>query len=362
MERTGDSGPGSGGGIADHVRVGPRVFVVFLVLAVGAPAAGQETEEQVADELVSDEVPAEEVEDEGLVWKIGPGLGFSFNDNRNVVGQPDGWALTLDAAVPASVGYRAGGHEVRAAFEGQVAFSRSTALSEFIKSKDLFAFDADYLFHAIEVLGPYVHFGLEAAMLPGYDTRAGATVWLVMRRGGGVERWAGTRFRLTDPFLPITFRESAGLFVHPYASDAFAIETRAGFGGLHTLADGQLVVSDDGGTDEIEVRELYSFDQAAVEMGVALFGRYVEDKVSWRVGADVAIPVVSRPEDPGRSLEEMINVDLNATLSFKLLSWLSIDYTFRALRRPQLVDAFQIQNNLLVTLSYTWSSAEGEAE
>ena len=332
------------------------------VALLAAPAAAQETEEQVADELVSDDAPAEVITNEGLVWKIGPGLSFSFNDNQNVVGQPDGWAMTLDLALPASIGYRTGGHELRGAFDGQFAASRSTALPEFIKSKDVFAFDADYLYHAIEILGPYVHVGLETAMFPGYDTRASTAFWAVARRDGSAERWTGTRFRLTDPFLPITFRESVGLFVHPYSTDAFTLETRAGFGGLHTLAEGQLVVSDDGGTDDIEVKELYSFDQAAVEAGVALFGQYFENKISWRIGADVAIPVVSRPEEPGQDLAGLTNIDLNATLSFKLLSWLSVDYKFRALRQPQLVDAFQIQNNLLLTLSYTWSSAEEEAD
>jgi hypothetical protein len=328
----------------------------ILAVLWAAPVRAQETDEQVADDLVADEAPTEEITDEGLVWTVGPGLSFSFNDNRSVVGQPDGWAMTLDVALPASVGYRTGGHEVRGAFDGQLAVSRSTALPEFVKSKDVFAFDADYLYHAIEILGPYVHFGLETAMFPGYDTRASTSIWAVARRDGSTERWTGTRLRLTDPFLPITFREGVGLFVHPYTSDPFAVETRAGFGGLHTLAEGQLVV------DDIEVRELYSFDQAAVEMGVALFGTYFEDKITWRVAADVAVPVVNRPEESGQDLGELTNIDLSATLSFKMLSWLSLDYKFRALRQPQLVDAFQIQNNLLLTLSYTWSSAEEDAE
>jgi hypothetical protein len=207
-----------------------------------------------------------------------------------------------------------------------------------------------------------VHFGLETAMFPGYDTRASTVIWAVARRDGTVERLTGTRLRLTDAFLPITFRESVGLFVHPYSSAPFTIETRAGFGGLHTLAEGQLVVDDDGDSDDIEVKELHGFDQAAVELGVALFGQYLENKVSWRLVADVAVPVINRPEEDGRKLAELTNVDLNATLSFKLLSWLSLDYKFRALRQPQLVDAFQIQNNLLLTLSYTWSSADEEAE
>jgi hypothetical protein len=335
----------------------------LLVALFFAPsAAAQQTAEQVADDLVADDAPAEVVTNQGLVWKIGPGLSFSFSDNRSVVGQPDGWALTLDTTVPASIGYRTGGHEIRGALGANVAFSRSTALPEFIKSKDLLTFDADYLYHALEWLGPYVHFGFDTAMFPGFDTRSGTVIWSVARRDGSTDRWTGHRMRLTDPFQPITFQESVGAFANPYTSDPFAIEARVGFGGLHTLAEGQLVVADDAATSDIEVKELYSFDQAAVEFGVALFGQFVENKVSYRVAADVAVPVVNRPEDPALTLAELTNVDLNATLTFKLLSWLSLDYTFKALRRPQLVDAFQIQNNLLLTISYTLSSESASAE
>jgi hypothetical protein len=335
---------------------GATALLVALFFAPSVSA--QQTDEQVADDLVSDEAPAEEVTNQGLVWKIGPGFSMSFSDNRSVVGQPDGWSLTLDATMPASIGYRTGGHEIRGAITAQVAFSRSTGLPEFIKSKDFLTFDADYLYHALEWLGPYVHFGFDTAMFPSFDTRSGTVFWSVARRDGSTERWTGHRLRLTDPFLPITFQESIGAFANPYTTDPFTIETRVGFGGLHTLAEAQMVVSDDSATSDIEVKELYSFDQAAVEFGVALFGQFVENKITYRVAADVAIPVVNRPEDPSRSLVELTNIDLNATLSFKLLSWLSLDYTFKALRRPQLVDAFQIQNNLLLTISYTLSNED----
>ncbi len=333
------------------------LFGLAAGLALAAPAAAQQTTEQAADELVSDSRPEEQVTDQGLKWKLAPSLSFSFSDNRSVVGQPDGWSMTIDAHLPADIGYRTGPHEIRGTFDAQTAFSRSAALSELTKSKDYFGVTGDYLFHALEWLGPYVHFGLDTMMFQGYDTRASETTWTVTYLDGSTRGFIGRHFQLTDPFQPLTIQESAGVFAEAYKSDPFTMEARIGFGGLHTLAEGQLMLADNAATPEVEVKELYSFDQAAVEFGVAMTGTFVENKVTYAVGADVAIPVVNHPEAPGFTLPELTNVDLNATLSFKLLSWLSLDYTFKAIRRPQLVDAFQIQNNILLTLSYTWSNA-----
>jgi hypothetical protein len=36
-----------------------------------------------------------------------------------------------------------------------------------------------------------------------------------------------------------------------------------------------------------------------------------------------------------------------------LFEWASLDYELKIMRLPQLVDAWQIQNNLLLTFSYT---------
>lgn len=337
-------------------RCSTAVAAVWLAVWAGAaPARAQVTAEQVADDLVADDQPAEQISEDGLKWKVGPSFSLSFNDNRNVVGQPDGWALNFDVALPLSIGYRTGPHELRASLDTQLAYSRTPAFEDFIKSKDVFAFDADYLFHALEWLGPYVRFALDTTMLHGYDERSGETSWIITRADGTTDAALGRRLLLTDPFQPLTITEMAGAFSRPYKSDGFTIEVRAGFGGLHTFADDQLALADDDATPEVEVKTLHSFDQAAVEVGLAMFGSFVENKILWRVAGDVAIPVVNRPETTGHNIAYYTNVDLSATLSFKLLEWLSLDYAFKVIRRPQLIDEFQIQNNLLLTLSYTWS-------
>lgn len=337
-----------------HGSVATAVALLGSWLGVGT-AQAQVTDQQVADDLVADDQPASELSEDAFKWKIGPSFSLSFNDNRNVVGQPDGWALNFDIGLPLSIGYRTGDHELRAGLDAQIAYSRTPAIEDFIKSKDVFAFDADYLYHALEWLGPYVRFAVDTTMLQGYDERAGETTWSITRADGTLDTALGRRLQLTDPFQPLTITEMAGVFSRPYKSDGFTLEARTGFGGLHTLADDQLGLADDDATPEVEVKTLRSFDQAAVEIGLALFGALYENKITWRIAGDVAIPVVNRPETTEHNIAYYTNVDLSATLSFKLLEWLSLDYAFKAIRRPQLIDEFQITNNLLLTLSYTWS-------
>ena len=56
----------------------------------------------------------------------------------------------------------------------------------------------------------------------------------------------------------------------------------------------------------------------------------------------------------------LTNVEFRANLSVKLVEWASLDYQFKTLREPQLIDEFQIQNNLLFTFGLATGSASPE--
>ena len=64
------------------------------------------------------------------------------------------------------------------------------------------------------------------------------------------------------------------------------------------------------------------------------------------------LPVLNN-DSSGRSAADLLNVSAYTDISFKLVSWASLDYKLRVLREPQLVDAWQVQNSLLLSFSYT---------
>ncbi|MFT3773862.1 MAG: hypothetical protein QM820_51490 [Minicystis sp.] len=61
-----------------------------------------------------------------------------------------------------------------------------------------------------------------------------------------------------------------------------------------------------------------------------------------------------------RNVWQLTNIQLDASLSFKLVEWASIDYQFKAIRQPQILDAFQIQNALLLTFGLAYGSKPSE--
>ena len=75
----------------------------------------------------------------------------------------------------------------------------------------------------------------------------------------------------------------------------------------------------------------------------------------------IMIPFINDLDtEDDRSITELTNIEIGATISFKVFEWLAIDYVFRALRQPQLLDEWQIQNNLLLTASYSFFKPEKE--
>jgi len=324
----------------------------ILSFALCAPA--------LADDLVPDNKKPDEIKkDEGWTFLLTPGLSLAFADNRSVVGQTDGSTFTLGINLLAGFDFRSGDHQVRSRLTINEAFNRNPVLEEFVKSTDIFKFEALYLYSILPWLGPYARFSLDTSMLEGFDHRAEVTHWQIAYLDGTtLDRW-GYNLRLTDGFQPLTIKESAGFFAKPYDAPEAALEFRLGFGGLHGIADGQKAVKDDGGTPAVEVLELESFDQGGVELGMTLWGEVFDKKVVYRVGAEFMLPVIySLPDGDDRNTLDLTNIDINATLSFKLLSWMTLDYVFRAMRQPQMVDAFQIQNSLLLTASYAFFQPE----
>jgi hypothetical protein len=68
------------------------------------------------------------------------------------------------------------------------------------------------------------------------------------------------------------------------------------------------------------------------------------------------IPAAHSALQPGdtRSPVALTNVQLDAKVSFRLVEWASIDYQLRAIRQPQVVDVFQVQNTLLLTFGLSY--------
>ncbi len=290
------------------------------------------------------------------------GSSTSFNDNRDVIGQPDGsaWLIGVNFAGAADMLY--GKHEWRNSLGLKLAFARTPVIEEFVKSSDELSFETIYIYRFWQPwLGAFARFGMQTAMLTGRDVRAGDVTYALPNGETPVK----DRLTLTDPFNPLKLKESAGLVYPPISKDSISIETRAGFGGRQVFADGQWVLADDDATEGIiEIGELKSYNQLGSELTASMWGKLHGGLVTYKLYAEAMTPFVHDEllEGDDRGSMELTNVELSAKLSFKLVSWASLDYEFKALREPQLLDEWQIQNNLLLTFSYSLIDTKTPAE
>ncbi len=200
----------------------------------------------------------------GWFPRIAVGLTLSFGDNRSVVGQTDGGTLSFGLKFDAGLDYRRGGHEWRNTLALAEGVTRTPVMPQFIKSADLLSLESIYLYHVTPWFGPFVRASMRTAVFRGADVRPGANTYLIKHVDGTVEtKLAGDRssfedpivsnLALTDPFQPMTLKQSAGPFLRPVESEKVNVEIRAGLGAQETIARDQLAVADDNATPEIEV-------------------------------------------------------------------------------------------------------------
>lgn len=339
-----------------------RTFITGAVLAALSVFTGNAGAEEMGA-LVGDEKAKEVKKKDGWEVLFTPGASLSLTDNRDVVGQPEGMSLTVGAQIKAATKYRSGDHQFRANLDINETFTRTPVLDELIKSTDIFKFEALYLYDLLDWLGPYVRFGLDTNLLEGFAKQPDFVRWRIVALDGSESFRTAREFRLTDGFAPLQLRESAGFFATPYAERWLNVEIRLGFGGLHLLAEDQYALNDDAATEALDVIELDSFNQAGVEGALALTGDFYEKRIVYNIGLEVLVPLVNdlRAGDD-RNAGELTNVELNAGLRFKIFEWMSLDYLFRLVRVPQLIDKTQMQNNLLLTLSWSLLYPEPEKE
>jgi hypothetical protein len=306
---------------------------------------------------------ADDLEESSRVdgWSPGLALGVGFNlvDTRSVVGQQDGTTLTLSGGLDTALEFNAGIHEWRNSLIASAGVARTPSVDEFIKTNDGLAFESIYLLHAMEMFGPFARFGLNTQMFSATDVRPAAVDYSLARLDGTTQELTGRRLALTDPFQPLTLKESLGVFVQPLREDYMELEARAGLGAQETFAKGGFGVTDDDATETIEVTELDDTFVVGSEAVVNAWGFFDPGKrISYTVGLGVLFPFVTSElaADDDRSLIELTTIETRAGLNVKLFDWASVTYKLAAVKQPLLIDDWQISNSLLLTIGAAFGS------
>jgi hypothetical protein len=203
-------------------------------------------------------------------------------DNRSVVGQAQGTGFAAGYTLDAAVAYNAEHHEWRNGLISSAGTTKTPTIDTWVKTRDALSFESIYLYHALPWIGPFVRVGLDTQMFGGSDPRAAATTYAIAHVDGSTETITGTRLHLSNPFQPMTLKESAGAFVQPLRDERIRLEGRAGAGAQEVFANGVLALADDVKTpDQVEVKELKSFNQAGIEALVEATGTFRAQRTTY---------------------------------------------------------------------------------
>lgn len=294
-------------------------------------------------------------ESEGWDYGLQLGASVAFVNNRSVVGQQDGSTFTGALSLNGHLRLIQGAHEWTTTLAANQSVTRTPAVERFVKNADQLVLDSTYYFLITPspAFGPFARANLETALFRNADVRGERVNYRIARLDGSVDE-VNDRLvlLLTDAFRPLLLKQSAGVFARPVNRTEAVLSFRAGFGSRQTLADGQLAVSDNGDTPEIEVKELESYVQAGSEISMQFSGELPTEGVSYSLTAEMMTPFLDETLGDDISPLDLTNYDIAAQLSFRLTSWASLDYRLTARKLPRLVDDWQVINNLLLTFSY----------
>ena len=354
--------------------------LLATIVLLGTTGANAQDDEDADDNMLP--TSASDVDDE-----IEPGwhpllvlsANFALGQTKNVPGTSDGVIYNFGYLLNSGIGYLSDNreHEWLNSLKMQLSFSRTEVADAVVKSLDTIDLKTSYLYHLPSVpwFGPFVSFRVNTAMLPGYDIRAGDTN--VLKLGvtedlqfsdagnpidadgnvinAGHDRVhtvsAGNKIDLTDAFAPSTLKESLGVFAAPISNTRMRLEARAGFGAWETFVREGYVLDDNDATgDLLELRALQDSVQLGPEIGLTFTG-IVDEKITYSFGAMFMQPVYHNAQTDLEGVD-LMNVELEAILGVALAEWMSIDYAFKAVRQPLLVEDWQIQTSLLVSINF----------
>lgn len=291
-------------------------------------------------------------------WALSARVGASGNllHNRAVIGQVDGLTLQSGMVLGGAAALLHGQHEWQSAAGYELSVLKTPSIASILKAADNLEAKSLYLYRVpgLEWLGPFARVRGYTQIFPGYAVPAADTFVRRTTVAGDVDVFLAPgqqSIDLTTWFEPIVIYESVGGYVRPLHEEWLSLNAKAGVGAQHVLAFGDgYVVADDAATPELEIKQLQTVHSAGLEVELEAKGAVLKD-ISYGLLATVYYPLVLSI-DTDLDYVERVNVDVAGNLSYKLTDWLSADYVVKVRRVPLLLNDWQIQNSILLTLGF----------
>lgn len=294
---------------------------------------------------------------DGMSGELRAAATLGLTDSVGWAGQDDGTKAALGFALRGSLAVERGAHTWESDLDVEAAVGKARGEADLAKARDAISLESQWCWRAVPWFGTLVTAGIEGSPL-GSDLAHEAFTAHSIHRADGRHDLVGARtLRLTDPGAPLRLRQEVGPVLIPVEVAPARVTIHLGVAARETFADGQLAVSDNPTTPIVELDELESAARVGVGGGLELRGAVGAARVQYRVAAGALAPLAHRTLAPGdeRGAYGLTDVDLRAEISFRLLSWASLDYACQALREPLVLDDFRLRSFLYLSVGPTIS-------
>jgi len=332
------------------------VIPLALVLGHSTPSLAGKAD-IIPDEVVKKKKKKKKkITADGWHYNLKAGFSFAFAQNQGVVGIPDGITIALGLQLNSKVLFRKGGHEWVSTLNIVHTQSKVPNIDPFIKAADLFDLSSLYQYRfkpRLKWLGVFAGLRVTTPLLPGnYVPQEDQPLLLHYLDGTEVPDVAAgqKRYRLTDSFAPLEFRQFLGALAKPLEKDWLDVDIRLGLGAREVWTKQGFVVKDDDTTPELDLLQLQDFVQGGVELQVLLVGHAFKKLLSYGLNAEVMFPFAHNAETDLKGAE-LINAEIKAVLGIKVFSWASLNYSLAVVRAPLIVNEWQVVNSLMLSIT-----------
>ncbi|MFO0724385.1 MAG: hypothetical protein U1E65_11415 [Myxococcota bacterium] len=316
------------------VRIQPGEVTHFL-LVVNA---------DTGDFIGGGEVPEDELfrPRAGFFGSFIVGGDLALNSRSNVVGLPDGTSFTLRAFADGRLSARIFDSPLVLQLQIEEGQTKSPNLP-FQKTNDRVKLDALYVYQLAPWIGPYIRARAETNIVPGEQAFTEPTEAILLKADGSSSDLGPVKtVRLSPPVGLSQLREGVGLHVRAFKSLFGEMTFRAGLGARHRIARDLYEPQDDPNTVPYEFHEITSTNLVGAEatvLGAARITRWVLLNLEF----DTLVPF--------EGIDKTI-LDLEASLSLKLTSYVSVNYVLRLTQDASLHPDPSLQQD--VRLRFSW--------
>ncbi|MBN2725687.1 MAG: DUF3078 domain-containing protein [Deltaproteobacteria bacterium] len=285
---------------------------------------------------------------------------LSWANSKDVVGQTDGSTWNIGYILTGQLIYLSKeNHEWKNDLGWQLNYVKTPLTDKFSKSMDNVELSSAWLYHlkGIKWLGPYGQMGLKSSLFSGYMINASGApldVQKLASDGNPLPNGLTTyqpqdTIKLTNALSPTVLKQSLGIFLNPTDLKYLKTYVQLGGGAWEIYGRNGFVVDDNSETAPLEIKQIDDTVQIGAELNLTATGT-IKKIINYGIKANFMLPFYNNSQSNLSGID-LLNTDLEFKAGVKISKFVSIEYSFKAVKYPLITDKWQILNGLVISFN-----------